>query len=79
MCQSLEKILLTNRRDRPIRPKLDHQINKKHMIEYFIPYDRINRKPDDQIICPVYLDTSLITVTFHLPIYWGLLGSYEMT
>ena len=31
--------------DRAIRPKPD---------EYFVPYDQINRKPDDQIICLVF-------------------------
>ena len=39
-------------RDRPIRSKPDNRINKNHMIEYFGPYDRINRKSNDQIFLP---------------------------
>ena len=46
----------SSRRDRPIRPKPDDRINKNHMTEYFLPYDRINRKKDDRIICLVYPD-----------------------
>ena len=26
------------------------------MTEYYVPEDRIDRKPDDRIICPVYHD-----------------------
>ena len=37
------------KRDRPIRPKLEDRINKNHKTKYFWPYNRINRKPDDQI------------------------------
>ena len=41
-----------SRRDRPIRPKPDNQINKNHMTKYFLPYDQIKRQPDDQIYQP---------------------------
>ena len=39
--------------DRPIRPKPDDRIYKNHLTEYFLPYDWINRKPDDQIYLPL--------------------------
>ena len=32
-----------------LEPKQDDQINKNHMTKYFLPYDWINSKPDDQI------------------------------
>ena len=41
-------------RDRCMRSKPDAQINKKHTTEYKVPEHRINGKPDDQIICPVF-------------------------
>ena len=44
------------KRDRYIRPKPDDRINKNHMTKYKEPENQINRKPDDQIICPVYHD-----------------------
>ena len=39
--------------DRPIRPKLDDQINKNHMTKYFFPFNWIRGKPDDQIYIPL--------------------------
>ena len=35
--------------DRLTRQKSDDRINKNHMTEYFWPYNRMNRKPDDRI------------------------------
>ena len=41
------------KRDRLIRPKPDDRINKNHTTKYFLPYDQINRKPNDQIYLPL--------------------------
>ena len=41
--------------DRYIRLKPDDRRNKNHIAKYFLPFDQIKRKPEDQIICPVFI------------------------
>ena len=62
-------------RGRPIRPKPNIQINKNHMTKYFLPYDRINRKPDDRIYphLVTLLRRAIIYLLLH---YWeGILST----
>ena len=47
---------ILNKWDRYIRPKPDDRINKNHKIKYFLPYDRINKKTDGQVL---YISTSV--------------------
>ena len=47
--------------DGPIRPKPENQINKNLMTKYFGPYNRINRKPDDQIYPPLHYYEELLS------------------